>query len=231
MEWWQVAVVLVVGVGLIGWRWNSVSARRLTDEVCRGLAESVVADLVELAPDADVPVRVTASYWRNLGLDGRTAVELARWMTGHGYVRAEGWGLMDVLLGAPPTALAATPRTMARALSGAGPTVINSSGGPVNYGSGTQLVSGGDLTVAARYRDLADAVRRDAHRLEGLERSQALAAADTLVGVADGTVDVESPVARGTVDWLRARSDEAVGGALGSALWVATSAVLSSFFG
>lgn len=224
----SLAVVAAMG-GLGVWRWKAVVTKTLTDDECEAIATQTVGDLFSFTQAPEDPVKVDPSYWNDL--QGHQAIEVSRWMIGRGYVTAENWGLLDILTGSPPRALALTQKSyhlQLAARSGAGHAFIGNEN--VNVG-GVQIVAGDSVDISgAALADLARAVRADAALLDSLNRAHAVSAAEILEQAAKGKVAADSPQVSGTIAWLKERAGEAVGGAMGSALWAATSAVLRQLF-
>ncbi|GGE97321.1 hypothetical protein [Mycetocola zhadangensis] len=228
MDSWLALAVFAVLVGVGVWRWKVVTRRTLTDVQCEEIAESTVNALFRATRAVGTSVAIPPSFWE--GLSGHQAIEAARWMIGRGYVTANDWGLIGILLGSPPHHLALTQGSydLQIAERAGGPTFVGN--GHINIG-GVQIVAGNSVHISARdLVDLAMAVRQDSEHLDSLERSQAHSAADTLDQAARGELAPDSPQLSGAIKWLKERADEAVGGAMGAAMWAATSTILARIF-
>lgn len=224
--WIAVGVAIVlVGGGL--WRWNVVNRPALTDARCKELSALVVEDLFEYASEAGEIVRLNAAYWRQVELTDSEWIYLCRWMNTRGVISTPNdWGWIAIILGNPPTGLALTQKSWGLTMDHRRQSNISIGNvqGPVNIG-GQQIVISGQSLSSDDLRGLVAALRDDAHRLPEPDASSALAAAESLQGVADGRMPNTSPAAAGALAWVRQRASESVGSAGGAALWAGTVAV------
>lgn len=149
-------------------------------------------------------------------------------MIGHGLVNAGEWGLLAIVLGNPPDRLALTRKSWERSMNRPQSVVIQTEGGPVNYGSGTQVVAGGDVTIGLS--EIAAAIRQDALELHGTAAVEALDAAEFLEEVAERPDNADRERVNSVLTWLRDRVNEAIGAGAGAGAWAATAVVLSQWF-
>lgn len=218
-------VVVLVGVGL--WRWKVVNRPALTEEQCEQLSAQVVENLFEWASEAGKPVRIDAEYWRQADLTDSEWIYLCRWMNTRGLISTPNdWGWLAIILANPPAELALTQKSWGLTMGGRRqPDIsIGDGNGPINIG-GQQIVISGQSLSGDDLHALVEALRHDASSLPEPDASSALAAANSLQGVADGRMPETSPEAAGALAWVRKRASEAVGNAGGAALWAGTVAV------
>lgn len=230
METWPMWVaipLLLAAVALIGWRWSRMTRRTLSTAESRELAEALAGEIFAVAPGPGSPVPLDPALAATVGK--RTLIDLSRWMNGHGYVTTGDWGFIDIVLGEPPRTMALTRREYDKRVAAPHTNTTAGDGSIINnnYG-GVQVVAGGDITLSADLLvELSAAVRRDADALAGLERREALVAAQAITDAAEGTLDRASPRFHGALDWLREQVTGVTTGALGSGLWAATAATMS----
>lgn len=214
-------------VGLARWRWKMVNRQLLTDKQCDEFSQSVIADLFENVPDANVIVPIADGYWRQMDLSDSEWIYLCRWMNGRGRAATpQGWGWIDIILNKPPSGLALTRKAMdLETNSRRGPDIsIGDGNGPINI-SGQQILISGHVLSGDELLSLVSALRGDAQGLPEVDASAAHQAANSLQGVAEGQLAQSSPDAAGALKWVQNRASEAVGTAGGAALWAGTVSV------
>jgi len=222
----QCAVLVGMLIGM-RWRWMYVTRRRLGDGDCRVRTEALCSEVFAIAQEPGHLVLIDADLRKQRG--SLELVELVRWANGRGYTRtSENWGFVQIVMGEPPLSIALTRREYDLAL--AGPRTLNviHGDGQINN-DGIQVIAGGDVSFTGDVLlGLAAIVRQDAMALAGLERAEAMSAADAVEEAASGRLRSDSPRYRGAMAWLEERVGEAVGGAVGSGLWAGTAQFLSS---
>ncbi|OIH86138.1 hypothetical protein BLJ79_04960 [Arthrobacter sp. UCD-GKA] len=206
-------------------RWKYVTRRRLTDEYCSEIAETLAAEIFSLSAGPATPVPIGPDLRKAIG--SLELIEVVRWMNGRGYTKTKDWGYIQILLGEPPTTIAITQREYDKAI--ASPQIMNVIHGPGNINNGgVQIVAGGDTIFNGDFLlELAAAVRNDARDVEGTEHDEAMAIAHTLESAGRGDIDQDLPRFQRAMMWLKERTGEVAVGAMGSGLWAGATALFA----
>lgn len=227
VELWIFGVIFLILAILGYWRWGVVNKEQLSPRRCEELSDLVVRDLFGVVPNAEILEGIPNTYWRNLSLSASEWIYLCRWMISSGLVHApSNWGWLLIILNSPPEGLALTQKSFnLEASSCSRPSItIGDGNGPINI-NGKQIVISGESLNSDDLASLICALRADSSELPENDALIAREAANRFEEVLSGVRRETDPQATSSLNWVRQRVSEAVGGAGGAALWAGTVAI------
>lgn len=211
-----ILLLAVVGVGAV-YRVRQMTATTLTDEQLEKLGHDVLMSWRAIARDTHTDVPMTREAWASYGVTPQEAIQLARDLVRRGQIVLPEYGLIQLLMGEPPTAGRLTQNSWEAYGPHAERIIVN---GPAHFGAGDQHNSGTfSYHWEATERDLT-ALSCEAESLIGIVTDpRTRAKLSRAVGVVDDVIerrDVSDPRLPGALRWLGSFAGDTASGALGS---------------